>query len=271
MIRKLVVNSAELVRRPVRVVGKRPFARRPSRALAGTAIGEHIDDGRTQALPVAGGNGSRPVRRPVGQIPNGGADDGYPARRRFESDDTRGFVTGGDDEQMSPVIEGHQLFGGQDAVKCHAGPKAQSVSERMDGAVQRIFADDVEVGVEAGVKHMAKGPEERRLILDTVQAGDLEEPPRGTFAGRGGNEHTRVHADRDDLASRAAGPREVGLVLRADGDARRQANGRRNGQAPAPVDLRPVIDVGNRRELAAVAGDDRRNAEPASGQRGDKA
>jgi hypothetical protein len=271
VIGDLVVDSAELVRRPVRVVRKRPFSRRPSRALAGTAVGEDIDDSRTQSLPVAGGNCSRPVRRPVGQISNGGADDGYPARRRFESDDTRGFVTGGDDEQMGPVIEGHQLCGCQDAVKCHARTKAQSVSERMDGAVQRVFADDVQPGVEAGVKDVTKSPKQRRLILDTVQAGDLQEPPRGAFASRGGNEHIRVHADRNDLASRAAGSREIGLVLRANGDARRQPHGRRNGQAPAPVDLRPVIDVGNRSELPAVAGDDRRDAEPSSGQRGDKA
>ena len=50
-------------------------------------------------------------------------------------------------------------------------------------------------------------------------------------------------------------------VSRADGDARGQLERRRNRRALAPADLQAVANLGNRRELAAVAGDDRRNTE----------
>ncbi len=65
--------------------------------------------------------------------------------------------------------------------------------------------------------------------------------------------------------------REPFHVCRADRDARRQSERGGNSAALAPPDLQTVADIRNRRELAAVAGEDRRHAQPAGRGRGHEA
>ena len=115
-------------------------------------------------------------------------------------------------------------------------------------------------------KHL-KRAEQCFVILDRIQAGDVEHTPRRTFRPVRRNKRGTIDAERNRARGPAVGGSETSLILRAHREPGREPGCGVHRQSLTHPQLRAVPDVGERDEFTAVAGDHRWDASSASLQR----
>src|SRR5439155_1107215 len=160
-----------------------------------------------------------------------------------------------------------QRIGRPKPVKGHVPIDAERSGQRLHRSVQRVVADDIEVDVEAAPDDARERPQQHRIILDGVQAGDAQQPPRRTAGSRVARRGWKAGCldphwnDVDACAGERRHPRhETGR----HGDARGVANRAGRCATVDPAALQAVPDVVEGYQLAGVEGDQNRDAESAA-------
>lgn len=177
-----------------------------------------------------------------------------------------------EDEQVSGVIERHESVARLKPEEPHTVRKTEPFGRRMERPAHRVLTDDVERDVEPATHQRAERVEQHGLPLDRVQRRDVQQLERRHMRTRPPRrcEYLPVDADRDDVRLDAVLRRQLRLKRRADGDAGRQAGCGGNRQPRTGAELLPIVDRFQRHELATVAGDNRRDAKTATGNRRDE-
>ena len=267
-LRNFQVEPLELHRRPVSVMSQRPCAGAFGDRMTPLVISKQISDGSRKRVGLRRRNRRR-VWRPVVQVTNGRSHDGDTARRCLERHDRGCLVPGRDDQRVRALIERNQFRSSQRAMKRHVFLQSEPTSQGLNGAAERVFADDVEVdaGWEHGVDYAAHGVQQQRLVLNGVQVSHMQQAPLpGALCGTGSggvrwSKDVTINTDRDHGSRATVLPSQLLHQARTDGDTRCQTCGDADGNPMTTVPLQPVSNVGQRHELAAVGGDQGRDAE----------
>jgi hypothetical protein len=71
---------------------------------------------------------------------------------------------------------GPQLTLRQEAVKLDVPSDAELLGEFLGLAAERVLPDDVQTKLPAAIRQHAQGSQQRALILDAIEARDMDEP-----------------------------------------------------------------------------------------------
>src|SRR5262245_46245500 len=99
-----------------------------------------------------------------------------------------------------------------------------------------------------------KRVEQRVVILDGIEAGDVEQTPRWTLSTFCRNEREAIDSERNRARGAAICRCETSLILRAHSHLRSEPRRQLHGQSLARPQLGAIRDIGERDEFAAVAG-----------------
>lgn len=218
------VDLPEAGGRPVGVVLARPGERRRAQARAQTGVGRERDEGVGERLRVSDGHGERPHSVSLGDMPHGGAGRRDTKGGGFYEGDRAGLVKGRHHEQVRAGEERPDLVGRKPAVKRHRVEEAEACGELLNLAREGVLAEDVEEESRDAAPGEGEGVKERRLVLDAVEASDVEEPESRLSAVPGNRarlrrEAVRLDPERDEgaLDPRGGGRAEDRLARARDG------------------------------------------------------
>ncbi len=169
--------------------------------------------------------------------------------------------------QVSAREKGGDLVGGQEPMKLDVRAEAERLREPLRLPAERVRADDIKVDSRFFADHARQRVEQRRMILDGIDARHVQQPPRRSFAARGWRKELRRHTQRDHRGVDAVACRQPGHVRAAHRDLVRAPHRAGDGVPIGPPALESVADVWNARPLSAVGRDDRRHTQSASRQR----
>ena len=96
-------------------------------------------------------------------------------QRRLEHGDRPGLVARRHQENVRPLDNGTQLCLRQESMERDVAGQPERRSLTLHGAVERIFADDVEPQRNAAVDQLAYREQQRVLILHGVERRDVHE------------------------------------------------------------------------------------------------
>lgn len=261
--RHLAIEPREGARGPVGVVRHGPLPCLRPEATAPLGVFERRRDGAGDVPGRRRAHRDRADAVPVRDVADVGADRRDAARGGFERHDAGRFVTRGEHRQVRALVKRDELARRLEPVKRHGRIEAEGAGETLHLPVERVFADHVEVNIEAARAENLQRAEEQRLILDAVQTGRVDQPPRRPFDARGKRREERgLDAERNHIDGDSPCSGERRLIVAAYRDASGESRGGRDGQAVTPYALLAVRDCRNRHELAAVERGDSRHAQP---------
>ena len=133
--------------------------------------------------------------------------------------------------------------------------------------MQRVGPDERDRGVDSRRAQLGHRPHQQILVLDAIQAADVDESQRVRCLVRPRVEDSGVGAQRDDLVGHdAVRSQMVAHPLGGDGHRRRQTNCRARKESGPTGEPSAVADVRDACELASPDADDHRHAmTPADG------
>ena len=118
------------------------------------------------------------------------------------------LVARGEQHQVCGLDERTQLPLREKAVEAHLGGQSELGAEPLNLPLQYVLADHVQVKSEAGCTQQGQCPQQRRLVLHRIQAGDVDQARRDSRHARlrgprgpGG----QVHPERQPLRVDAQG------------------------------------------------------------------
>ena len=206
----------------------------------------------SQRLGVADRHCDRRHRLPVRDVPNGGADRRYSGERGFQYDDGSGLVARRHQQKVRPLDHRAELGLRQKPMEDDAVRDAERHGGALNLAVERVHPDDVEREGDPRFTQSRGRVEQRALILDPIEARDMEEPCRPVRVARPRGPHgpgPLIGAERQAHRGVAEASRVGAHGVTGGGKRRGPRQSQPHPQPAAKALPAPVADVGEGYQL----------------------